>query len=56
MCTKYSQHEIGINDVVETLKKDAQQTEAYHDTRSGWCNPVDGSGVSRPAEPTVRSC
>lgn len=45
------QHEVGIDQVVQSLKENGHETEAGKDTRRGGDGPVGAGLVSSPAEP-----
>ena len=44
-------HEVGINEIVERLKKDAEQTEANEDAGQRRNDPVNRFRISRPTKP-----
>jgi len=44
-------HEVGIDDVVETLQEDEEYAGADKDTRKSWHDPVDVCVITSPGEP-----
>jgi len=49
--SRSSEHEVGVNDVVETLKEDEEDTSTDEDTSESWHNPVDCWVITSPGEP-----
>lgn len=45
------QHEISVNEVVEGLEENGEETEAGQESRKGGHYPVDAGLVARPSEP-----
>lgn len=45
------QHQVCVNEVIQRLQKNAEETEAGHQTRQSWHDPMHVSSISRPAEP-----
>ena len=54
--TENLQHKIGVNEVIERLEEDREETEACQETGKGGHDPVDAGFVAGPPKPEQPAC